>query len=193
MGHVLFSPRSLTGGYVGEEGFMVGRVRRLVHVTLIVVAAALPSRPGRTFGESGYDAWLRYAPLEGQHAEQVRAALPAVIVTMGESPNLESATSELIRGVRGRTGRVLRVAKELPDEPAIVVGTVVDTGFVRGPARDDARTPDGYHVFFRERDGHQRLFVVGTNYRSALYAAFTLLRHLATNQPLEGLDLRSFE
>jgi alpha-glucuronidase len=168
---------------------MTNRVRRRL---LVAAAGVVLASHGTAVAETGYDAWLRYGPLEGDYAEQVRAQLPAVIVTMGESPILESAASELLRGIRGMTGRVLRVAKELPDEPAIVVGTVVDTGFVRGPARDDARTPDGYHVFFRERDGHQRLFVVGTNYRSTLYAAFTLLRQLATNQPLEGLDVRAF-
>jgi alpha-glucuronidase len=147
--------------------------------------------------ETGYDAWLRYAPLEEAYATQVREALPAVIVAATDSPVVQSAVDEIVRGVRGMTGRTLRVAKELPDEPAIVVGTVVDTGFVRGPRTSDALTPpatarDGYHVFFRERDGQVRLWVVGTNDRSALYGAFVLLRQLATQQPLAGLDLRSF-
>jgi alpha-glucuronidase len=163
----------------------------------LMLAAAMVCLDATARGEDGYDAWLRYAPLERDYAEQVRAALPAVIVAATDSPIAQTAVDEIVRGVRGMTGVTLRVAEELPDEPAIVVGTVLDAGFVQGERTAEALTPpaaarDGYHVFFRERDGVNRLWVVGTNDRSALYAAFVLLRQMATQRPFAEIDERGF-
>jgi alpha-glucuronidase len=148
-------------------------------------------------GEDGHDAWLRYERLPAASIAEINDHLPTVIVTATDSPIAHAAVDEIVRGVRGMTGIELRVAEKLPDEPAIVVGTVLDAGFVAGERTDEALTPpatarDGYHVFFRERDGQNRLWVVGTNDRSALYGAFVLLRALATQQPLAQLDERSF-
>ena len=77
---------------------------------LLLIAAALHA-------ETGYNAWLRYAPLDHP------PALPAVVVVQGDSPVLISARDELIRGVRGMTGRTLRIDAAMPNEPAIVIGT----------------------------------------------------------------------
>jgi alpha-glucuronidase len=148
-------------------------------------------------GENGHNAWLRYERLPEASIARIADRLPAAIVTVTDSPIARAAVDEIVRGVRGMTGIELRVAEKLPDEPAIVVGTVLDAGFVAGERTDDALTPpatarDGYHVFFRQRDGQDRLWVVGTNDRSALYGAFVLLRALATGRPLAELDERSF-
>jgi alpha-glucuronidase len=158
---------------------------------LVAAAACIFATP-RLPAETGLDAWLRYAPLQGDYARQVRESLPAVVVTMGDSPVLRSAQQEILRGVKRMTGRTLRIAAAIPEEPSIVIGTVTATGFVQGPERDEARTPDGYHVFMAERDGQRRLYVVGTDEPSCLYAAFALLRALATEQRLAGLDERTF-
>ncbi len=158
---------------------------------LTLALACLFAMPHPLRAETGADAWLRYTPLEAPYADKVRAALPVVIVPLGDSPITKCAAEELARGLRGLTGRTLRLANQLPDEPAIVLGTVVAAGFVRGP-QDEATARDGYHVFFADRDGQRRLFVVGTNERSILYGVFALLRHLAVGQTLEQLDLKSF-
>jgi alpha-glucuronidase len=148
-------------------------------------------------GEDGHDAWPRYERLPAASIAKIADHLPTVIVSVSDSPIARTAVDEIVRGVRGMTGIELRVVDKLPVEPAIVVGTVHDAGFVAGERTDEALTPpatarDGYHVFFRERDGQNRLWVVGTNDRSALYGAFVLLRALATEQPLAEFDERSF-
>ena len=56
-------------------------------LSLLVVAAAL-------HGETGYDAWLRYAPLEGAALDQVRQAAPAVVSLLDQSPVALTARAE---------------------------------------------------------------------------------------------------
>src|SRR5689334_16946805 len=63
--------------------------------------------------ETGSQAWLRYTPLD------TPPDLPAVVTVSGESLLLRSARQELIRGLRGMTGRVLREEAGIPQERAI--------------------------------------------------------------------------
>ena len=86
-------------------------------LSFLVMAAAL-------HGESGYDAWLRYAPLEGAALDQVRQGVPAVVSVLDQSPVASSARAELIRGLKGLLGRTLRTESGIPRESAILVGTV---------------------------------------------------------------------
>ena len=78
------------------------------------------------YAETGYDAWLRYAPLSDAAARPYLTTLPAAIKVYGMSPVVQSAQRELIRGVRGMLGRTLRVEGTLPAESAIVLGTAAD-------------------------------------------------------------------
>src|SRR5690242_10929199 len=75
---------------------------------MLVLAAALHA-------ETGAQAWLRYAPLDKP------PALPAVVTVEGDSPILTTARDELIRGIRGMTGRTLRIVNGVPNEPAIMI------------------------------------------------------------------------
>ena len=70
---------------------------RLCAIYALLAAATLQA-------ETGYNAWLRYAPVAA-----TPEALPAVVTMAGESPVIASARQELIRGVRSMTGRTLRI------------------------------------------------------------------------------------
>lgn len=50
--------------------------------------------------ETGYEAWLRYPPIDDPNVRQVYERLPATVVTLGQSPVLAAAQGELSRGVR---------------------------------------------------------------------------------------------
>src|ERR1700678_2975671 len=56
----------------------------------------------RLHAETGRDAWLRYTPAP-------RAIIPAVITTTTDSPLINTARDELVKGIRGMTGRTLRM------------------------------------------------------------------------------------
>ena len=78
-----------------------------------------------THAETGYEGWLRYAPMDDDSVRKsYKKILPAVVVTLGNSEMEQSAQAELIRGVRGLLDRTERVEAALPDENAILLGTV---------------------------------------------------------------------
>jgi alpha-glucuronidase len=110
--------------------------------------------------ETGREAWLRYERL----AET--PPLPAVVATTGADPLLATAQQELIRGLRGLTGRTLR-AEPAPKEPAILLRTGASL------------PPDAYSI--RSEAGN--LTISAANGRGVLYGAFAFLRHLAAGEP----------
>jgi alpha-glucuronidase len=116
--------------------------------------------------ETGAAAWLRYAPLSQP------PALPAVVVMQGDSPVLASARSELIRGVHGMTGRILRAQSALPKEAAIVI------------AVSNTLAGDGFSL---KTSGGNTLITGGTD-RGALYGVFAYLRKLALGEEVASLD-----
>ena len=67
--------------------------------------------------ETGQEAWLRYAPLK-ETARAKYTSLPASVVVLGNSPILDNAQKEIIRGIRSMLGKTLRVEREYPRERA---------------------------------------------------------------------------
>ncbi|HEY7337318.1 MAG TPA: alpha-glucuronidase family glycosyl hydrolase [Bryobacteraceae bacterium] len=124
--------------------------------------------------ESGYNAWLRYQPLEGATLRQYRDAIPSAVVVKGDSVVMASARDELIRGIRGMLGRTLRVDPTVPAEGAIVLETL--------PLANVAG--DG----FRLKTEGRSLVVTGATDRGVLYGAFALLRRIALGEPVSNLD-----
>jgi alpha-glucuronidase len=110
--------------------------------------------------ETGANAWLRYEPLANP------PALPAVVAIATDAPLLRTAQQEIIRGLRGMTGRVLRAESGTPREAAIIL-------------RTGATTPlDGYTI--RPEGGN--IVISAANDRGVLYGAFAFLRHLAIGE-----------
>jgi alpha-glucuronidase len=131
--------------------------------------------------ETGRDAWLRYAPVDSP------PDLPAVVVALGDSPVIGSARQELLRGIRGMTGRTLRIATPVPQEPAIVVGALADVARAMPQAKLASEIPpDGF--LLKSVDGS--IVIAGSNDRGALYGTFTLLRKIAIGEPVSALDER---
>ena len=123
--------------------------------------------------ETGREAWLRYAPLdEVGHAKY--AGIPASAIAVGDSAVIRTAQQELVRGLRGMLGRVLREGKELPQENAIVL----DTFDVIHEAIPDLRPPselktDGFWLTSAKARGHEFLVITATNDRGVLYGVFS--------------------
>ncbi len=135
----------------------------------ILVASALRS-------DTGAEAWLRYAPLANS------PSLPAVMYVAGDSPILTSAKQEMLTGVRGMTGRTLRVSSSEPAESAFLIGTLESLSI-------DAKLPeDGYLLRTVSRKGLRHIVIAGANERGALYGVFALLRKLSLREPIAALN-----
>ncbi len=135
--------------------------------------------------ETGYNAWLRYAPLENA------PAMPAVVAMAEDSPLAESARQELIRGLRGMIGRTLRAETGLPQENAIVLGTLAQVARMAPDWHLDAKlTADGYWLKTVATGRTRYIVVAGADERGVLYGAFALLRKIALGEPIATLDER---
>jgi alpha-glucuronidase len=139
-------------------------------------------------GESGEDAWLRYAPLELRQARAYQY-LPATTVTLGNSDLLSTAQKELVRGVRGMLGRNLRISSTLPDESVIVIGTLqqlreADAAFRSG----QELAGDAFVLSSARFHGHDAILIVGATDRGALYGTFALLSKIGRGESVQSLE-----
>jgi alpha-glucuronidase len=141
--------------------------------------------------DTGAEAWLRYAPLTSA-ARAKYDSLPASVVVLDTTPLLKTSENELIRGVRGMTGRTLRAENKLPQESAIVLGTNV----ALREAAPEWQAPaglsgDGFALTTGRIHGFDCLIVTGTTDRSVLYGVFALLRRIALEEDLKSLNEQS--
>ncbi len=137
----------------------------------LAICASLPP----LIAETGYDAWLRYTPVAPEIA-RLYATMPAVVFVSGDSPVLESARRELLRGVRGTLGKTLRAASRMPSGDTIVLATF------------EAPVEGSYRLKADTRNGHTILMIEGAGDRGVLYGVFALLRRIALGRGIENLD-----
>lgn len=131
--------------------------------------------------ETGYNAWLRYAPVA------TPPAMPAVVSVLGDFTLEASAQQELIRGLRGMTARTLRAESGLPKEGAIVLGTLAELAKSAPEWHLTATlSPDGYWL----KTVNKYTVVAGADERGVLYGAFALLRKISLGEPVSALDER---
>jgi alpha-glucuronidase len=150
---------------------------------LLALAVAPP-----VAAETGYEAWLRYAPVAEAAVRERYAGLPAAVTAFGDSAVIASAREELVRGIRGMLGRTLRVESRLPDEAAIVLATIA--GLPPSLAVKTELKPDGYLIATRAAGGVRHIVVAGANDRGVLYGVFALLRRIGLGEPVSGIEER---
>ncbi len=151
---------------------------------LTVMAAPMVLR-----AETGADAWLRYPAIDDVRVRQQFDGMPAVVVAFGDSEIIGAARSELMKGVDGMLGRILRVEGSVPREGAIVLGTL-DALRREAPALAPPGDigEDGFRLRTVIVDGHRNLVIAGANDRGVLYGAFALLRKIGLYQDVLHLD-----
>ena len=155
---------------------------RLTAVLLISFAA---------WAETGRDAWLRYAELKDPERTTYRRSVPALLTTLGTSAVLESARTEILRGVEGMLGRTLRIGVSVPAEDAVVVGTLAQLQLAFPQAGlGSPLAPGGFRLRTVSANGHRYTVIAGADERGALYGAFAYLRRIALGESVASLDER---
>ena len=142
--------------------------------------------------ETGYDLWLRYAPLE---EPQRSAARPLVSAILGEgrSKTAQVVSAELRRGLRGLLGTEPRASDRLDTDGTIVVGTpkgssLIATLGLAGPL--SGLGEEGF-LIRSTKIGRRRVTVIAsTGEAGALYGAFHFLRLIQTGEPIDRLEVK---
>ncbi len=150
--------------------------------------ALLAIWPAIALSETGYDAWLRYAPVTPS-AVQLYTRLPAAVFASGASPVFQAAQQELVRGVRVMLGKTLHIESRLSSRDAIILATFdALPGVVPGVSRPPSAVGGSYLLKTLARNGHFILLIAGADDRGVLYGMFALLRRMALERDIENLD-----
>lgn len=159
------------------------KLAAILWLFLFTAAYALEAR-----AETGYDAWLRYAPLEKTSISKYED-FPTNIAVTRDSVVLQSAQQELIRGIQGMLGVSLRPVPNQSGGRAIILGNVKDLrDRVPGlhPSREVAG--EGFWLKATKLRGFDCLVVAGGSERGVLYGVFALLSKIARGENVASLD-----
>ncbi len=136
----------------------------------LIASALLLANAGPARAEDGYALWLRYAPLEGQALERLRAFDPGyeqVIHDQSDIPTLDIATQELTRAIDGLLGEAGQ-------------RRTGDGGTILLDCDHAADGGDGsFQVASQRRDGKTVIAVTGQGRLSCLYGTHALIRELS--------------
>ncbi len=159
--------------------------RRSLILGIILVGILLSNS---LYGEDGEKAWLRYAELNAKAAQQYEV-LPATAVALDDSPVLKCAQTELVRGIRGMLDRTLREESRVPQEPAIVLGTLEEVQQLDPAFKPTHKLEaDGFWITKARVHGFPSIVITGASDRGVLYGVFALLSKIAQNESLATLN-----
>jgi len=159
----------------------------LIKSLLAAIIVAVPCAPFSQ-GETGAEAWLRYAPLNPQ-IRKTYTMLPARIVVRGDSPVLKVAQQELQRGLSQMLGRAFVVDGQLGSSSAIVLGTFDQIhGLFPDLNPPHPLAGDAYWLNKASVDATECIFVIASTERGVLYGAFALLSKIARGESVSDID-----
>ena len=152
----------------------------------LLVGVATPAR-----AETGYDAWLRYAPIPTEIARARYTSLPRTIVLLGDSPVLRTARDELAKGLDAMLGEPVALTAAIGRGPAIVLGTRDRAlSALPGAGVPQRLDVDGFWLGTSSTGGRRLLVVAGQNDRGVLSGVFALLRRIALHEDIAQLNER---
>lgn len=157
-----------------------------VSAALICVVAIAPS----VRAETGYDAWLRYAPLPAPIMARI-GSVPTSVTLIGDSPVLRSARDEVVRGLSSILGAQITTGTTLAGGSTILLGTLERLRpLVPAATVPTELTGDGFWLGTAVLRGQTTVIVAGRNDRGVLYGAFALAQRIARGEGVSRLNER---
>jgi alpha-glucuronidase len=155
-----------------------------VLVTIAILLCAIPAR-----AETGYDAWLRYVPLQADVVRARYATLPRSVTLIGDSPVLRAARDEVVRGLAAMLGTAMTQATG--NSSTILLGTLERVRpAVRAATLPAQLGADGFWIGTTAAGDRRSLIIAGQSERGTLYGAFSLLQRIARGEDVSQLNER---
>ncbi|MES2987218.1 MAG: alpha-glucuronidase family glycosyl hydrolase [Pseudomonadota bacterium] len=138
--------------------------------------------------ETGYDLWLRYAPLESGQRTAADGVIKS-IVAPGRSATADASLSELQRGLAGMLGHGVARADAIQDG-AILVGTPTDSREIAALNLPLASLgKEGFLIRSATANGARITVIAGNSDVGVLYGVFAFLKRVQLGASLTNLDI----
>ncbi len=132
-----------------------------------------------TMADDGYRLWLKYDLIQNEAQRKEYATALKTIVSISDSPIIQSATKELQMGLQGLLGQSIAVQKTASTQGGNVILKIDPT--------EKLTNDEGYRIYKNGKD----VVVAAKTDKGLLYGSFALLRHIQTGQSLSNPNLTS--
>lgn len=140
--------------------------------------------------EDGYELWLRYHRIDdGYLRESYRQAISGIVFP-AESPTLQVARQELLRGLHGLLEHAYVPSADASQNNALVCGTPQSSPVIAGLRLEPELAQVGNEGFVIRKRSDNLVIAANTD-KGVLYGIFHFLRLLQTRQSLDNISLIS--
>src|SRR5436190_12622194 len=137
---------------------------------LAAALIALAAAPGLR-AETGYDLWLRDAPVADAGARRAYQRAATAIVAAERGPTIQIAASELERGLSKLLGKGVPRRDAVTESGAVVIGTPAGSPAVKGLGWGEDLAPlgpEGYVIRSARVGGREATVIVSSGETSVL-------------------------
>lgn len=162
---------------------MKTQIRTLFTLIALAISTTLAA-------EDGYRLWLRYEPIaDASVANSYAKQIGPVVAPEASSDTLAIALAELENGLTGLFGN-----KRSTKAPTLLVGTPSNSPAIAALGLNDQLSnlgDEGYLLTTAKNKKKTHLVIAANTDQGVLYGVFAFLRHLQTNQSLDGIQIAS--
>ncbi len=145
-------------------------------------------------GETGYELWLRYKPIENIQLLQSYQKNTKAFVVTGSSATINIIKEELTRGIHGLLQKNISINNTVNQDGTVIAGTLQSSPLISKAGIDKLLLnsgDEGFIIVSRIIDGKKCIIISGNTEKAVLYGSFHFLRLLQTEQSIERLNILS--
>jgi alpha-glucuronidase len=186
--HAIFNYifRRATWFRLSDKLYKVKKILKRVLYTII----SLFSFFSVSYGEDGYDLWLRYKPIAGEeHRQQTEDLFRKVVLNEPSSTTYAIIKSELERAVSGMINGEVEFSMGITSDASLVIGTPDDMEVLQNEAMKlqlKSVGEDGF-IIYRMNNPSNAVAIIANSPVGALYGMFHLLREVQIQPDIQPL------